>query len=124
MGLLLGSSRDISCCCCLLRWRCGRVHIVFCKQVVRIGHGFELKIIATGIFEEHRPLLAGLAFEAQVWRNDELRVCFLEFRSQSLECISIQNCPKVGHWYFITIYWIVIVNSTVIISDPVAHKLQ
>ena len=47
------------------------VHMVLGKEVLRIGHGLELQGISTRVLEEHRPLLARLAFKTKMWLDDE-----------------------------------------------------
>ena len=46
---------------------------VLCEKVVRVRHGFELEAVAGGVLEEHGPLLARLALEAQVWLQPQHR---------------------------------------------------
>lgn len=42
------------------QYTCMLLYIILGKEVLRVGHGLEFQGVATGIFEEHRPLLARL----------------------------------------------------------------
>ena len=58
------------------------------KQLADIGEGFQLDGVAGGVVEEHGRLLAGLALETDIGRNQEIDLAF-KARGHRL---------PVGHW--------------------------
>jgi len=72
---------------------------VFCKQVVRMCHSFELEVVSRRIFEEHSILLASLSLESKSRFNDKFDLVLFEPFHQRLP-IGDRECEtKVRYLY-------------------------
>jgi hypothetical protein len=74
-----------------------------CKQRFHALEGLELNGIAKRVQEEHRGLLAGLAFEADVGLDDELGANGFELGSKLLPLRQIHHQTEMPHRHAVAI---------------------
>ena len=77
--------------------------LVLREQVRGVGHRLELERVAGGIEQEHRRLLAGLAFEADGGLDHELDVRSTEAIRKRLPFVHRQHQPEVRHRHVLTV---------------------
>src|SRR5699024_717202 len=68
-----------------------------------VGEGLELQGVAGRVEEEHRPLLAGLALEAEVGLDDELRPGRLHPVREVVEVLEREDGAEVGHRHLVLV---------------------
>src|SRR5215470_6397745 len=77
--------------------------LVFREQLGGIRHCLELERIARRVEEEHRRLLAGLAFEADRWSNHKVDALALEPGCKCLPLFHLKNDPEMRHGNIVAI---------------------
>ena len=58
-----------------------------------------------------------------MWLNNKLNSRLLQLVGQLIKDMIFEAGTEVCNRYFITIYWVVEVLSTVVLTNPMAHKL-
>lgn len=98
--------------------------IVTSKKILGVGHCFELKVVATWIFEKHGPLFTRLSFKSKCWFNNEVNACLLHSFRKLMKLLHRQGKSRVWNGYFISINWIVVVLTTIVTSSKVTYNLM
>ena len=78
---------------------------LFCEELIlNVLEGFDLDRVATGIQEEHRALLAGLAFESHVGLDDEGNLRVAQFFCKDVEVEKIENSAEVRYRHTVAVH--------------------
>jgi len=102
-----------------------RWNVVLGKQIFVLGHGFEFQIVPGRILEEHGVLLSRFALKPQVGLDDKVHVVGAQPINQVLELFDGFQCQTgVGDGHFVPIHGVVVIDTSVVVSGPVADDLM